>query len=406
MIFHQMGLVSCRTRKRLIRFDRIFSELLAQTTKMAGNKRKTIKVAAAYTVFLALAACGKKEDMARSAGLPEVEVVSPVAREVFEYEILPGRVAAVDEVEIRARVAGSLDKISFIEGSEVKAGDPLFEINPREYQANLEAAKAEKERSSASLEQAESDFKRAEQLKQSNAISQEEVEIRSTQVSDAKGRVLSAKAAVASANLDLEYTQITSPIDGKISSLAVTRGNLISEGDTLTTVVRQSPVYVVFEVPERSVLRWDRVAREAGGQRFSEKVKAEVGLLSEQGFPSEAKVDFVDNAINPGTGTLRMRAILENEDRSARVGLYARVRLSLKKGQKTLLIPERAVGTDQGQRFVFLLDDDDTVVYRKVVPGQVHDGLLAITDGLSPQDRVITEGLLSLKAGIKAKPVK
>lgn len=358
------------------------------------------------TALFVLAACGKKEAPARTAALPEVEVTSPVVRVVYEYEILPGRVAAVDKVEIRARVAGSLDVVSFIEGTEVKAGDPLFEINPREYQAKLEAAKAEQERSAASLEQAESDFKRAEQLKQSNAISQEEVEIRSTQVSDAKGRLLSAKAAVDNANLDLEYTKIASPIDGKISSQAVTRGNLISEGDTLTTVVRQSPVHVVFEVPERSVLRWDRVSRESGGGRFSEKVKAEVGLLSEQGFPSEAKVDFVDNAIDPATGTLRMRAVLENEDRSARVGLYARVRLSLKEGQETLLIPERAVGTDQGQRFVFLLDDDDKVVYRKVVPGQVHEGLLAITGGLSPQDRVITEGLLSLKAGIKVKPVK
>lgn len=374
-------------------------------TNMLDLKRNAAFVAAACFGLVALVSCGDKVGGSRSAGLPEVEVTNPIEKEVYEYEILPGRVQAVDDVEIKARVTGSLEKVEFVEGSEVKAGDPLFLINPREYQARLEAAKADFERAQAALRQAESDFKRAETLKGSNAISEEEVETRSTQVLNAKGSLRSAEAALDNAELDLEYTRIASPIDGKISSLVVTRGNLISEGDTLTTVVRQSPVYIVFEVPERSVLRWDKVVRASGQGKFSESVIAEVGLLSEEGFPREAKVDFVDNIINPATGTLRMRAVLENEDRSARVGLYARVRLSLKDPQQTLLIPERAVGTDQGQRFVFLVGKDDTVEYRKVVPGQMHDGMLSITDGLTPQDVVITEGLLALKAGIKVKPI-
>lgn len=374
-------------------------------TRMTGFGRMAVRMAAGMAL-LVFSACGEKGKPAGSAGLPEVEVTKPVEREVYEYEILPGRIEAVDMVDIKARVNGSLEKVGFIEGSEVKAGDPLFEINPREYEARLEAAKAGLERAQAGLEQAESDFARARQLKESNAISQEEVEIRSTQVLDAKGSRRSAQAAVNTAELDLEYTRIISPIDGKISSLSVTRGNLISEGDTLTRIVRQSPVYVVFEVPERSVLRWDKAVRDAGGNRISESLSAEAGLLSEQGFPHEAKVDFVDNAIDPSTGTLRMRAVLENEDRAARVGLYARIRLSLKEPRTALLVPERAVGTDQGQRFVFLIDDENTVVYRKVVPGQMHDGMLSISEGLSPADRVITEGLLTLRAGIKVKPIK
>ncbi len=376
---------------------------MAQMVRIRG---KAVRITAACTVFLALAACGKRDRPVAAAGLPEVEVVNPVEKEVYEYEILPGRVEAVDDVEIKARVNGSLEKAGFVEGSEVKAGDPLFEINPREYIAMVESAKAALERTQAGVEQAESDFKRAKLLKSSNAISQEELENRSTQVLDAKGSQRAAQAELDNAELDLEYTKIASPIDGKISSLAVTRGNLISEGDTLTRVVRQAPVYVVFEVPERSILRWDKVVRAAGGKRISENVIAEVGLLSEEGFPHEAKVDFVDNAVNPATGTLRMRAVLENQDRSARVGLYARVRLSLKDAQKTLLIPERAVGTDQGQRFVFLIDGENTVSYRKVVPGQMHDGMLSISEGITTSDRVITEGLLTLKAGIRVKPVE
>ena len=365
-----------------------------------------IKRIAACMAILALLGCGKQKKTNGPPPQTEVEIAQPVEKEVFEYEILPGRVEAIDEVEIKARVTGELEKVNFVEGAEVNAGDPLFEINPREFEARVESAKAGLERMQADRAQAESDFKRASRLKESNAISQEEFETRRTELLSSQGNLRSAQAALDNAELDLEYTKIVSPIDGKISSLVVTRGNLISVGDRLTTIVRQAPVYVVFEVPERSVLRWDKAIRESGGKRFSESVLAEIGLLSEEGFPHEGKVDFVDNSINPSTGTLRVRAVLENEDRSARVGIYARVRLSLKSPEKTLLIPERAVGTDQGQRFVYLLGEGDTVAYRKVVPGQMHDGMLSITEGLEPTDKVITEGLLILKAGMKVKPVQ
>jgi RND family efflux transporter MFP subunit len=348
-----------------------------------------------------LPACREKGNTAVAAAPPEVEVARPIQKEVFEYEILPGRVEAVDSVEIKARVNGKLEKVEFVEGAEIKAGDPLFAINPREYEARLESAKATLERTRAALEKADSDLKRATRLRESNAISQEELELRQTQHLDAQGNQRAAQAAVDSAALDLEYTRITSPIDGKISSLVVTRGNLISIGDTLTTVVRQAPVYVTFEIPERSVLRWDGIVRAAGGNGFAESVLAEVGLLNDEGFPHEARVDFVDNAVKPSTGTLRVRAILENKDRNARVGLYARVRLSLKNPVKTLLVPERAVGTDQGQRFVYVLNGDSTVSYRKVKTGQVHSGLLSVFEGISAGDRVVTEGLLTLKEGAK-----
>jgi RND family efflux transporter MFP subunit len=356
------------------------------------------------SIAFILASCGKKETAKGPPPPVEVEVAQPLNKEVFEYEILPGRIEAIDQVEIKARVNGVLEKIEFTEGARIKANDPLFQINPREYEARLQSAKAGLERMQASMEKADSDFKRATTLRQSGAISQEELEARQTQLLDSRGSHRAAQAAVDNAQLDLEYTKITSPIDGKISSLVVTRGNLISIGDTLTTIVRQAPVYVTFEVPERSVLRWDRIIRESGGKSFSESILAEVGLLNEEGYPHKARVDFVDNAIKTDTGTLRVRAILDNKDLVARVGLYARVRLSLDKPVRTLLIPERAVGTDQGQRFVFALNGGDTVSYRNVKTGQTHDGLISIFEGLSPEDRVVTEGLLTLREGTKVNP--
>ncbi len=349
----------------------------------------------ACSLVLALAACDKKTKANGPPPPVEVEVAQPLNKEVFEFEILPGRIEAIDQVEIKARVNGVLEKIEFAEGADIRAGDPLFQINPREYEARLLAAKAGLERMQASMEKADSDFKRASVLRQSNAISQEELESRQTQLLDSQGSLRAAQAALDNADLDLEYTKITSPIDGKISSLVVTRGNLISIGNTLTSIVRQAPVYVTFEVPERSVLRWDRMIRESGGGNFSESILAEVGLLSEEGYPHKTRVDFVDNTIKSDTGTLRVRAILENKDLVARVGLYARVRLSLENPVKTLLIPERAVGTDQGQRFVYVLNGGNTVSYRRVKTGQVHDGLISIFEGLAPEDRVVTEGLLT-----------
>lgn len=379
-----------------------------QTFEFSGswflkNRLRTTSILVFAAVFPWLTACRERRS-ATVPAIPAVEVADPIQKDVFEYEILPGRVEAVDSVEIKARVNGQLEKVEFVEGAEVKAGDPLFVINPREYEARLQAAKATLERTMAALAKAESDLQRATRLRESNAISQEELELRQTQHLDAQGNQRAAQAAVDSSALDLEYTRIVSPIDGKISSLVVTQGNLISIGDALTTVVRQAPVYVTFEVPERSVLRWDGIVKSSGRKDFVESVLAEVGLLNDEGFPHVARVDFVDNKVKPSTGTLRIRAILENTDRNARVGLYARVRLSLKKPVKTLLVPERAVGTDQGQRFVFVLNNDKTVSYRKVKTGQVHSGLLSVFEGISAGDRVVTEGLLTLKEGAKVNP--
>jgi multidrug efflux system membrane fusion protein len=371
---------------------------------MRWGKKLKIWILGGLALGVALTGCGRGEAKKNSSPPPRVVTVAPEEREVLEYEDLPGRIEAMDQVEIKARVTGYLNKVDFKEGSEVRKGDLLFSIDPREYQSDVESANAALQQAQAKLAQTQSDFERAKQLSKSTVIAKQELETRGTAVLDAAAGVRSAQAALARAQLNLEYTEIRAPIDGKISRTNITEGNLVAEGDVLTTIVRQSPVYVYFEAPERAVLRWDKAVRAASGKGLTARLRAQVGLLNEEGFPREAKVDFSDNELNTGTGTLRLRAVLDNDDRLLRVGLYGRVRISLDAPRKSLLVPERAVGVDQGQRFVYLVDKDNKVEYRKVAVGQIYGGKLSITEGLEPGDRVITEGLLALRPGLVVQP--
>lgn len=367
--------------------------------------------ASARTIFFltlglgVLFAAGCRKSASQAAPrVPKVTVALPEERSVLEYEDLPGRVEAIENVEVKARVPGYLNKVEFQEGVEVQKGDLLFTIDPREYQADVESANAALQQAQAKLGQAQSDYERAKQLSKSTVIAKQELESQGTAVLDATAGVRAANAALARAQLNLEYTQIRAPIAGKISSTNITEGNLVAVGDTLTTIVSQSPVYVYFDAPERAVLRWDKAVKDASGQGLTARVQAQVGLLNEEGFPREGRVDFSDNELDAGTGTLRLRAVLDNKDRRLRVGLYARVRISLDQPRKALLVPERAVGVDQGQRFVYVVDGDNKIAYRKVTTGQIYGGMLSITEGLRPKDRVVTEGLLALRPGLTVQP--
>lgn len=184
----------------------------------------------------------------------------------------------------------------------------------------------------------------------------------------------------------------------------MTAGNLVEEGDSLTTIVSQAPVFVYFDAPERVVLRWDKAVKDAAREGLTARAKIAAGLLNEEGFPREGRVDFSDNELNVGTGTLRMRAVFPNEDRAMRVGLYTRVRLSLEKPAKALLVPERAVGMDQGQRFVYVVGGDNKAEYRRVTVGQLYEGQRAVQEGLQPGERVVVEGLLNVRPGLVVQP--
>ena len=354
-------------------------------------------------VALAIAACGKAPE--KAAPKPaKVTVTEPEGRAVLEYEELPGRVAAMENVVVKARVTGFLNKVHFEEGAELKKGDLLYTIDPREYQADLDSAVAAVQQAQAELSQAHSDYQRSMQLSTQKVIATQETEKQGTAALAAEAATRSAQARLAKAKLDLEYTEVRAPISGKISRTNVTEGNLVANGDTLTTIVSQDPVYVYFDAPERVVLRWDKAVSEDGGGGLTARARAFVGLLNEEGFPREGKVDFSDNEVSTGTGTLKMRAIVPNDDRRLRVGMFARVRLTLDRPRQTLLVPERAVGVDQGQRFTYVVNGENKVEYRKVLTGQVFDGKLAILDGLQPHDRVITEGLSLLRPGQTVEP--
>lgn len=363
-----------------------------------------IQAAGLLAAVLALGACGKSPDRKGPPPSPRVTVVEPEEREVLEYEDLPGRVEAIEKVDVKARVTGYLNKVNFEEGAEVKKGDLLFTIDPREYQAEVESANAALQQAQARLVQAQSDFERAKQLSKSTVIAKQELETRGTAVLDATAGVRSAQATLAKAQLNLEYTEVRSPLAGKISRTNITEGNLVAEGDSLTTIVSQAPVFVYFDAPERVVLRWDRAVKDAAKVGLAARARITAGLLNEEGFPREGRVDFSDNELNVGTGTLRMRAIFPNEDRAMRVGLYTRVRLSLEKPAKALLVPERAVGMDQGQRFVYVVGEGNKAEYRRVSVGQLYDGQRAVQDGLKPGERVVVEGLLNVRPGIVVQP--
>ena len=357
----------------------------------------------AVAMALALAGCGRQAEHPTSAP-PKVTVTEPEQRAVLEYEELPGRVAAIDHVVVKARVTGYLNKVHFQEGAEVREGDLLYTIDPREYQAEFASAEAALQQSQAETAQAHSDYQRSMQLSTQKVIAAQETEKQGTVALAAEAGTRSAQARLAKAKLDLEYTEIRSPVSGKISRTSVTEGNLVANGDTLTTIVSQDPVYVYFDAPERVVLRWDKAVGDEARRGLTARARAFVGLLNEEGFPREGTVDFSDNEVNAGTGTLKMRAVVPNDDRRLRIGMFARVRLTLDQPRPTLLVPERAVGVDQGQRFTYVVNGDNKVEYRKVLIGQVYDGKLAILEGLQPDDRVITEGLQLLRPGQVVQP--
>lgn len=353
--------------------------------------------------LMLLGGCGKKPGQS-GPPTPTVIVALPEKKNVQVYEDFPGKVEPIETVDVKARVTGYLTEIRFQEGTEVTKGDCLYKIDPREYQAEVDSATADLEEAQAKLAQAASDYERSVKLRSQTAISAQEAEKNLATARGAQAAVRGAQASLDKAKLDLEYTQIKAPISGKISRTKVTEGNLVEVGDSLTTIISQDPLYVYFDLPERVLLRWNELAKDSPTQDPSAETRVTVGLLNETAFPREAKLNFADNQVNSGTGTLQMRAIIENDKRQLQPGMYARVRVELNNPRERLLVPERAVGVDQGQRFVYVVTNDNQIEYRKVTPGQIYSGQLSIIEGLQPDDRVVVEGLLALRNGMTVKP--
>ncbi len=346
------------------------------------------------------AACGNAP--APQAPAPaKVSVARPVERDVVEWDEYTARLEAVDSVEVRARVSGYLEAVRFADGATVKEGDVLFIIDPRPYQAVLERADAEVALAKARLDLADTRDDRAGKLVTHNAISQEEADMRAAESRQAEAAVRAAAAALEAARLDVEFTEVRAPVSGRVSRKLVTEGNLVNggtQGTLLTTIVSLDPIYVYFEADERSYLKYVRLAREglcASSRDIQTPV--EVGFADEEGFPHRGNMDFVDNRLDPNTGTMIGRAVLPNPDLSLTPGLFARLRLPGSGEYRALLIPDAAIGSDQAQKFVYVVEADETAQYRTVTLGPLIDGLRVVRSGLSANDRVVVGGMQRLR---------
>jgi RND family efflux transporter MFP subunit len=344
---------------------------------------------------------------------PEVVVSKPVAREITDYFEFPGQTAAVGEVEIRARVTGYLVKVNFEDGQNVKKGDPLYEIDPRPYEAALGRARGELARLYALLEKAKVDLARSERLRPSGAISQDEYEQHKANLKVHEASIESAKAAVRDAELNLEFTKITSPIDGRVSRTRITKGNLVQPGTNdaavLTMVVTTNPIYVYFNIDEEALLKYQALAFRTGQELHPKRLKdlkipVEIGLADEKDFPHAGIIDFADNKVDRGTGTLRVRGIFENKTEYLTPGLFVRVRIPFGDPHRSLLVPEEAISRDQRERYLLTVNKENTVEYRKVKVGSVQNGMMVIESGIGPDDWVIVKGLQRVRPKMDVTP--
>lgn len=340
-----------------------------------------------------LAACSSQAAPgADSAPPPEVSVAQVMERSVVPWDEYTGRVVAAQTVQMRPRVSGYIDRVAFTEGAEVKKGDLLFVIDQRPYRAALERAQAQLAQARSEAKLAASRDARSTELLEANAVSREEYEARRANSAQASAAVRAAEAAVDAARLDLQFTEVRAPIDGRAGRALATAGNLVQADTTLlTTVVSLDPVHVYFEADERSFLKYQALAR--NGKRSSGGNAVQVGLANERGYPHVGEVDFTDNQVDPGTGTIRTRAVVPNPERVFVPGLYARVRLQAGDAGGALLVDERAVMTDQDRKYVYVLGADNQAERQDISLGRAIDGMRVVQDGLAPEDRVIVHGL-------------
>jgi RND family efflux transporter MFP subunit len=357
------------------------------------------------SIVLLLCACGARTPEGPPA--PKVTVVHPVAREVTEWDEYTARLDAVDSVEIRPRVSGYLQSVHFVDGAMVTQGQPLFTIDPRPYVAALRRTEADVVLTKSKLGLAQKNLARASNLLAGHATSQEEADIRESTVRQAQASLDEALAAVDAAKLDVEFTEVTAPVSGRVGRKLVTEGNLINggvgtQGTLLTTIVSLDPIYAYFEADEGAFLKYSRLAQT--GQRPSSreyKNPVHLGLADEEGFPHEGWMDFVDNQLDRGTGTIVARALLPNTDLMLAPGLFARLRLPGSGRYQATLVSDEAIGSDQSQKFVYVVDADGTARYRTVKIGPLADGLRIVREGLTPEDWVVVAGIQRVKPGAK-----
>lgn len=375
------------------------------------KSRAPVSVTASLVLGLSTALTGCSRAPVDTAATPTpISVSYPVEREITDYVDFTGRTVAVDSVEVRAHVWGYLEKVNFQEGAIVQKGAVLFELDPRPYQALLNQAKAKVTQDAAQLTFDEAEYQRNLKLAGTGGVSKSDLDKSAAARGIDVANIAADKAGVAARQLDLEYTKVTAPITGRVSRYVVTLGNLIQSGDQnggtlLTTIVSMDPMYVSFDVDEHTALRVRQMIREGKSASAREGgFPISMGLANEEGFPHKGTINFVDNQLNPKTGTIRVRGVFPNKDQVLLPGFFARVRNPVGRPHNALLVSERALDTDQGQKILYVVTEKNVVVVRPVRLGALHDGRREITDGLKPGERVIVNGLQQVRPGDTVEP--
>ena len=371
--------------------------------------RPNAALGAAVSLVLLLAACGQSAPPAPPA--PQVTVATPITQKLIDRDEYVGRFVAVDAVEIRARVSGYLEKIHFTDGQLVKAGDLLFTVDQRPFQAALDQARADLARAKSQTVLTAADLSRAETLLQQKTIAEALYDQRVQAKRAADATLQSAEAAVKNAELNLEFTELRAPVSGRIGDRRVSPGNLVTGGTTgsttlLATVVSIDPIRFEFSFDEASYLRYQRIAAQAG--RVDErgtKLPAELRLLDEKGFEHKGTIDFVDNVIDTSSGTIRGRAVFQNPTALFTPGMFGRIRVPGSPEYEAVLVPDAAIGTEQIRKFVYVVDAENTVRQKYIELGSLQGALRVVRSGLDPKDRVVVNGLMRARAGVKVTPL-
>lgn len=354
---------------------------------------------------LVLASCRSEQaGSEQAAPLPEVSVAQVLSKPVQQWDEYTGRVRSINTVELRARVSGYVERVAYKEGQDVKQGDLMFLIDQRPYRTALANAQAQLNRARAAEELAAIRDENARMLMETNAISREESDTRRSTLAQTTADIDAAEAVVVNAKLQLGFTEVRAPVDGKTSRALVTVGNLaVADETVLTTVVSQDPIYVYFDVDENSYLRYGEQERDGGSGSTGTEIR--VGLANEDGYRHLGTIDFFDNQVDPAVGTIRVRAVLPNADRIFTPGLFVRVQFVSGRKEHALLIDDKAVMTDQDRKYVYVVGKDNKVHRKYVVPGRMAEGLRVIQSGLAPDDKVVVAGQQKIRfPGMLVKP--
>lgn len=360
-----------------------------------------------------LAACSHSQAQSASNAAPpppEVTVAEVIARPLHHWAELTGQLQAVNTVDVHPRVSGFIDSVQFTEGARVGKGQVLFQIDPRPFQIEIDRLTAELKRAQSKLDFATAERARAERLYAQNAIAREEYEQITSAESEAAGDLGSLTAQLRAARLNLEYSHVRSPIDGHVSRALITPGNLVSSANLLTTVVSDDPIYAYFDADEATYLKFTQEEQGDGASPRRRGAAASspvfMGLVGEEGYPHQGRLDFIDNQVDARSSTIHVRAVFDNKDGRFTPGLFARIKLVANDSYGAILIDERAVGNDLGKKFVLVLRPGNVLEYRSVTLGTHIDGLRVVEQGLRPADIIVVNGLQHVEAGARVQATR